>query len=87
MLIEALCGQLAIVSNDCPHGPKEILANGCYGLLVDNENPQALAEGISQALSQAQPSSAAKMLERAQEFSVNRAVFNWEKTLDGIHEK
>ena len=87
VLIEALCGQLAIVSTDCPHGPKEILANGCYGLLVDNENPQALAAGISQALSQAQPSSAAEMLERAQEFSVNRAVFNWEKTLDGIREK
>ena len=81
VLIEALCGQLAIVSTDCPHGPKEILANGCYGLLVDNENPQALAAGISQALSQAQPSSAAEMLERAQEFSVNSAVLKWESTL------
>ena len=63
------------------------MANGYYGLLVDNENPQALAVGISQALSQAQPSSAAEMLERAQEFSVNRAVFNWQKTLDSTHEK
>ena len=87
VLIEALCGQVIIVSTDCPHGPKEILANGYYGLLVDNENPQALAVGISQALSQAQPSSAAEMLERAQEFSVNRAVFNWQKTLDSTHEK
>lgn len=87
VLVEALAAGCCIVSTDCPHGPREILENGRYGLLVGNENPQALAAGISQALSQAQPSSAAEMLERAQEFSVNRAVFNWEKTLDGIHEK
>jgi len=81
VLIEALCAQMTIVSTDCPHGPKEILENGRYGLLVDNENPQALAAGISQALIQTQPAGVEEMLERAKEFSVNIAVLKWESTL------
>lgn len=87
VLIEALCGQTVIVSTDCPHGPEEILENGRYGLLVDNENPQDLAAGISQVLSQTQPARAEEMLERAKKFSVDAAVFNWERTLHGTHEK
>lgn len=87
VLVEALAAGCSIVATDCPHGPREILENGRYGLLVGNENPQALAAGISQALSQAHLSNVVEMLERAQEYSVNSAVFNWEKTLDGTHEK
>lgn len=87
VLVEALAAGCSIVATDCPHGPREILENGRYGLLVGNENPQALAAGISQALSQAHLYNVVEMLERAQEFSVNSAVFNWEKTLDGTHEK
>lgn len=86
VLVEALAAGCSIVATDCPHGPKEILANGRYGLLVDNENPQALAAGISQALIKTQPAGVEEMLERAREFSVNTAVLDWEYMLYNTHE-
>ncbi len=46
VLIEALSLGCPVVSTDCPTGPREIINHGQNGLLVENNNPQALAEGI-----------------------------------------
>ena len=46
VLVEALAAQVPIVSFDCPHGPREILADGRFGLLVEPENTEALARAI-----------------------------------------
>lgn len=37
---------MPIVSADCPVGPRLVLENGRYGLLVANENAPALASGM-----------------------------------------
>lgn len=50
VLIEALCCGAPIISTNCPSGPKEILADGQYGLLVPVENIPALAEAIEAGL-------------------------------------
>lgn len=81
VLVEALAAGCSIVATDCPHGPREILENGRYGLLVGNENPQALAAGISQALNQTQPASATEMQERAKNFLINTSIRKWESNL------
>jgi glycosyltransferase involved in cell wall biosynthesis len=49
-LIEALAAGTTVVATDCPSGPREILRGGELGRLVPPSDVEALAEGISAAL-------------------------------------
>lgn len=50
VLIEAIgCGS-RVISTDCPSGPREILGENEYGVLVPVKDADALAEGIKKAL-------------------------------------
>jgi glycosyltransferase involved in cell wall biosynthesis len=46
VLVEAMSCNTAVISTDCPHGPREIIENGKTGILVPIENPKALAKAI-----------------------------------------
>jgi glycosyltransferase involved in cell wall biosynthesis len=71
VLVEAMeCG-LPVVSTDCPAGPREILRDGRYGMLVPVGNVEAMANGIQEALNGAPAPTQQK--ERAAEFSTRRA--------------
>lgn len=72
VLIEALAAGTPVVSTDCPSGPREILADGEFGSLVPVGDAQALAHAISESL--AAPHDRAALIERAQHFSIDRAV-------------
>ena len=48
--LEAMSVGLPIVSYDCPNGPRHIITNNSDGLLVANQNPEALAEGLLQLI-------------------------------------
>ena len=50
VLVEALAAGVPVVSTNCPYGPPEILQGGKYGILVNNNDVQALAEGILKVL-------------------------------------
>lgn len=52
-LLEAQHFGLPSVSTDCPTGPREVLGSGS-GRLVAPEDPQALAEGLTELLSSAE---------------------------------
>lgn len=54
-LIEALYCGVPLVSTDCPTGPREILREGRYGLLVPVGDESALADAIGRALTGAVP--------------------------------
>ncbi|MDQ1209280.1 glycosyltransferase involved in cell wall biosynthesis [Acinetobacter baylyi] len=49
-LIQALALQCNIVSTDCPSGPREILEDGRYGVLVPNHDQQALTQALRDVL-------------------------------------
>ena len=49
-LIEALALGTPVVATDCKNGPREVLQDGKYGLLVPVGVPAALAEAMSAAL-------------------------------------
>ena len=85
VLIEALACGCRIVSVDCPSGPDEILEHGKYGILVETENAEALKEGILMGLKQ-QPDVDA-LEERAEDFSVEKAVKKYEQLFQTIRNK
>lgn len=48
--LEAMSCGVPVVSFDCPHGPRYIIKNGEDGLLVDENNSQALADGMCRVI-------------------------------------
>ena len=47
-IIEALALGIPVISVDCKSGPNEIIINEFNGLLVENHNPEALANAMNQ---------------------------------------
>ena len=85
VLIEALACGARVVSTDCPCGPREILAEGKYGVLVPMEDKQALADGILKSLAQTQDQELLK--KRSLDFSVERSADAYEAALEQFWRK
>lgn len=81
VLIEAICCQCNIVSTDCPHGTAEILENGRWGVLVENENREALTQAIIEKLNQPNTIPSKLLLNRAFDFSIDKSTDEWVNNL------
>ena len=84
VLIEALALKKQIVSTDCPNGPREILDNGKYGLLVPVNDPHKLAEGIYKIVSGKVRFDEKLLFERAQDFNVDKSCNQFIKLISNI---
>ena len=49
-MLEALHAGLKVIAADCPSGPREILADGKFGVLVPADDSLALADAIVEEL-------------------------------------
>ena len=79
VLIEAIAVGTPVVSTDCPSGPREILCDGQFGHLVPVGDANALAAAMAESLATTHDRGALKA--RAQDFSIDKAVDQYEKLL------
>lgn len=68
VVLEALGKGVPVVATDCPGANRSILRDGDLGHLVTPDDPEALAESISEALANPRASQAER-LQRAQDFA------------------
>lgn len=71
VLIQAMACGVPVVSTDCPSGPREILADGQWGRLVEVGNAEEMAQAMAETLEKRHHPDVAS---RASEFSADRAV-------------
>lgn len=86
VLVEAmLCGAVP-VAVDCPYGPGEVLDDGKYGLLVPQDDPQALADAMWQIANDNDLYAKLRELgqERAHHYNISRIIDHWENLLSGV---
>ena len=83
VIAEALAVGTPVVATDCPSGPAEVLAGGRYGVLVENENVAALAQGIHTLLCDPERLQTLSELgpRRAEQFSPEATVERFEGVL------
>jgi len=78
-IIEALASGVPVIATDAPHGPREVLADGKWGVLVPVGDPPALAKAIAAALEAPQDGTAGTV--RAMDFTVEAAAAAFLKLL------
>jgi len=84
VLVEAMICGTPVVSVDCPVGPRTILSDGSYGLLVEEAEPIATAQAITKLMDDPAlcQQFTDKGYERALAFDVKKIVPLWEDLLE-----
>lgn len=70
VIVEALSSGNPVISTNCPGGPRSILADGKYGVLVEAGNVEALSLAIFKVLEGRVYFDSSSLVARSQEYSV-----------------
>jgi len=81
VIIEAMSQGLPVIATDTPFGPREILDNGKYGILVPMKDPQAMADAMYELLNDKKKYNyySKKSLQRAKYFSLDKMLNAYKK--------
>ena len=84
VLTEAMACGLPVVSFDCPWGPRSIITDGADGLLVENGNVEALADGLTRLMGDAdlRQTMAANGIKNVQRFSIEHISESWKELFE-----
>ena len=84
VLTEAMACGLPVVSFDCPWGPRSIITDGADGLLVENGNVEALADGLIRLIGDddLRRRMAANGIKNVQRFSIDYIAERWKKLFE-----
>ncbi len=76
VLIEAMQGGIPVISTNTPYGPKEILGNGKYGILVPIGQPVKMQKAMFEVLSNKNKYNyfSKKSMERSKYFSIDEMI-------------
>lgn len=84
VIVEALACGTPVISTDCPHGPREILADGRYGTLVRVGDVDSLAQAIVAKLNVPKPAMSDELKEHLRLFSIETVGQRYIEEL-GLH--
>ncbi len=84
VLLEALTVGTPVVSFDCPSGPSELIIDGENGILVENQNFDALINAMDKMHSDAEFYKHCKSntITSVEKFSAKNVISKWEQLLD-----
>lgn len=82
-LMEAMACKLAVISTDCPSGPRDIVRDGVDGLLIPPDDIYALAKGMDRLM--ANPAERQRLgacaMEVIERFSIEKIMSMWDELL------
>jgi glycosyltransferase involved in cell wall biosynthesis len=89
VLVEAMTCGLPVVSFDCPHGPRDIIAHGKDGLLVPNGDIHALAEAMVRLMEHAElrQQMGVQGQKDVQRYAIDTVMARWMQLFESLRDK
>ena len=86
VLVEAMVCGLPVVSFDCPCGPKDIVASGVDGILVENGNIDKLSEAVVSLIQDEKKlrRMACNAIDNVQRFNIEQVAQRWKSLFESV---
>ena len=86
VLVEAMACGLPVVSFDCPCGPKDIVASGVDGILVENGNIDRLSEAVVSLIQDEKKlrRMACNAIDNVQRFNIEQVAQRWKSLFESV---
>ncbi len=89
VILEALACSVPVVAFNCPTGPNDVIANKNNGLLIENQNIEALITGMNRMLDDIDLHRLCKnnALKSVQKYSIDVIGQQWLKLINNFNTK